>query len=67
MTKPYNSHGSDDQDALIRIDHVHKTYVMGDNHVHALRGITLGIARGGGTAIRGTSGAGKSTLMNIIG
>jgi len=53
--------------ALIRIDHLHKTYHMGDNHVHALRGITLDIARGSLVAIMGASGSGKSTLMNIIG
>jgi len=54
-------------DALIRIDHLHKTYHMGDNHVHALRGISLEIARGSLVAIMGASGSGKSTLMNIVG
>ena len=53
--------------ALIRIEQLHKTYHMGDNHVHALRGISLGIARGSFVAIMGASGSGKSTLMNIIG
>jgi putative ABC transport system ATP-binding protein len=53
--------------ALIRIEHLHKTYHMGDNHVHALRGISLEIARGSLVAIMGASGSGKSTLMNIVG
>jgi putative ABC transport system ATP-binding protein len=53
--------------ALIRIENLHKTYHMGDNHVHALRGITLDIERGDFVSIMGASGSGKSTLMNIIG
>ena len=53
--------------ALIRIENLHKTYHMGDNHVHALRGISLEISRGSFVSIMGASGSGKSTLMNIVG
>jgi len=44
-----------------------RTYVMGDNLVHALRGVDLVIEPGSSIAIMGTSGSGKSTMMNIIG
>ena len=52
---------------MIQLDHVHKTYTMGDVAVHALRGISLTIHQGEFVAIMGTSGSGKSTTMNIIG
>ena len=53
--------------AVIQLDHIHKTYSMGDVAVHALRGISLTIREGEFVAIMGTSGSGKSTTMNIIG
>ncbi len=53
--------------AVIHLDHIHKTYTMGDVEVHALRGISLDIREGEFVAIMGTSGSGKSTMMNIIG
>jgi putative ABC transport system ATP-binding protein len=52
---------------VIQLDHVHKTYTMGDVDVLALRGVTLTIREGEFVAIMGASGSGKSTMMNIIG
>ncbi len=53
--------------AVIRLEHVHKTYRLGDIEVHALRGVSLVVHRGEFVAIMGPSGSGKSTMMNIIG
>ncbi len=51
----------------IALKDVTKTYVMGDNIVHALASVSLNISAGEFTAIMGPSGSGKSTLMNILG
>jgi len=52
---------------LIRVVDVRRSYALGDVTVHALRGVTLEIAKGSMIAIVGASGSGKSTLMNILG
>jgi len=46
---------------------LHRDYHMGDEQVHAVRGVSLEIARGDSVAIVGPSGCGKSTLLNMLG
>lgn len=52
---------------VVKLTDVVKTYVMGDNTVYALRGISFEICQGEFLAIMGPSGSGKSTCMNMIG
>jgi putative ABC transport system ATP-binding protein len=52
---------------VIRTYNLWKTYVMGDQEIHAVSGVDVEIKRGEYVAIMGPSGSGKSTLMNLIG
>lgn len=53
--------------ALIQVQDVWKTYQVGEQQVHALRGLSVDIGQGEYTALMGPSGSGKSTLMNMLG
>ena len=54
-------------DIIIRSEGVTKVYTMGEEKVHALRGVSLDIRRGHYVSIMGPSGSGKSTFFNIVG
>ena len=54
-------------DEIIKLDHVRKTYQMGDSTVYALKDISFTIRQGEFVTIMGPSGSGKSTCMNMIG
>jgi len=54
-------------DEVIVTENLWKTYIMGDQELHALRGVSLRICHNEYVAIMGPSGSGKSTLMNLIG
>ncbi len=52
---------------MIRIENLHKSYPIGKDKLHVLKGINLHIKEGEFVAIMGSSGSGKSTLLNIVG
>jgi putative ABC transport system ATP-binding protein len=67
MTGESEPHAPQNDGAVIRVDHLTKTYQLGDIEVHALRGVSLEVHQGEFVAIMGASGSGKSTFMNILG
>ncbi len=56
-----------DNETVILVRDLWKTYIMGSEKVHAIRGITLDIHKNEYVALMGPSGSGKSTLMNVLG
>ena len=52
---------------MLRLRGVHKSYTMGPNRLHVLKGIDVDIAAGELVSIMGASGSGKSTLLNVLG
>lgn len=52
---------------MIKLNNIHKSYTMGSNSLHVLKGIDLEIEQGEFVSIMGSSGSGKSTLLNILG
>lgn len=55
------------KEEVIRLNKVHKDYLMGDNVVRALDGVNTSIEKGDFVAVMGPSGSGKSTMMNMVG
>jgi putative ABC transport system ATP-binding protein len=55
------------EQALVRLEDVHRTYRLGETEVPALRGVTLDLRAGELTAVVGPSGSGKSTLLHLAG
>ena len=52
---------------MIRLKNIHKSYFIGQNSLHVLKGIDMNIEKGEMISIMGSSGSGKSTLLNVIG
>ena len=52
---------------VIELQHIKRNFIVGDETVHALRGVSFAIQQGEFVTIMGTSGSGKSTLLNILG
>jgi putative ABC transport system ATP-binding protein len=65
MSGTNGSNGSGE--ILIEIEDLWKTYQMGSEEIHALRGVSFSIPKGAYVAIMGPSGSGKSTMMNLLG
>ena len=59
--------GADGRKVVIELQHVKRNFIVGDEVVHALRGVSFSIREGEFVTIMGTSGSGKSTLLNQLG
>ena len=57
----------DNKKPIIELENIRRNFVVGDEVVHALRGVSFTIREGEFVTIMGTSGSGKSTLLNILG
>ena len=67
MSGTNGNNANTQNNVLIEIEDLWKTYQMGAEEIHALRGVSFQIMRGAYVAIMGPSGSGKSTMMNLIG
>ncbi len=56
-----------DNETLVAVDNVHKTYARGSERIDVLLGLSLDVPRGDFLALMGPSGSGKTTLLNLIG
>lgn len=52
---------------IIRLEDIRRDFIVGEETVHALRGVSFNISEGEFVTVMGTSGSGKSTLLNILG
>ena len=67
MSGTNGNNANADNEILIQIEDLWKTYQMGAEEIHALRGVSFVIHKGSYVAIMGPSGSGKSTMMNLVG
>ncbi len=54
-------------EAILKVDNLRRTFIVGNEEVHALKGVSFEICKGEFVSIMGSSGSGKSTLLNILG
>ena len=67
MATPDPNQSGKDRRVIAEFVDVHRHYVMGDNVVRALNGVSIRVLEGDYLAIMGRSGSGKSTMLNILG